>query len=262
MLQLLQDLLHQLLDPLLGIVGRLPVLAEQLLEHLVGQQPAVQQRLQNRVVQRFRRHALLRRRTGDAVRDRRSRSAAADPRASTAALRDRDRRGPPDGIWSSGISSVNQVLRAPMLELSSALRTSRVRRAAIHHVRSVGLSHVRSVVILLLPPDIRHLPLERRLGLHAARARAAGRFGGLVLELVGAADLLLRVEPFEDEVDRRRDAPAPAPSGRCPIRTRAPAVPARRGRGSSNSSAASVSSICRLPPRSNHSVTWRRSALA
>ena len=62
MLQLLDDLLDQLLDPLLRIVGGLPVLAEQLLEHLVGQQPAVQQRLEDGVVQRLRRHALPRRR--------------------------------------------------------------------------------------------------------------------------------------------------------------------------------------------------------
>ena len=59
MLQLLQDLLHQLLDPLLGIVCRLPVLAEQLLQHLVRQQAAVQQRFENRVVQRVGGHALL-----------------------------------------------------------------------------------------------------------------------------------------------------------------------------------------------------------
>ena len=46
-------------DRSLGVIGRLPVLAEQLLEHLVGEHPAVQQRLENRVVQRLTRDAIL-----------------------------------------------------------------------------------------------------------------------------------------------------------------------------------------------------------
>ena len=55
MLQLLDDPLDQLVEPLLRIVGLLPVLAEQLLERLVGEQPAVQDRFEDGVVQRLRR---------------------------------------------------------------------------------------------------------------------------------------------------------------------------------------------------------------
>ena len=44
----------QLVDPLLGVLGVLPVLAEQPLEHFVGQR-AAQQRFEDRVVQRLHR---------------------------------------------------------------------------------------------------------------------------------------------------------------------------------------------------------------
>ena len=43
------------LEPLLRVVGLLPVLAEQLLERLVGQHAAVEQRFEDRVVQRLHR---------------------------------------------------------------------------------------------------------------------------------------------------------------------------------------------------------------
>ena len=91
-LQLLDDLLDQLVEPRLGVLAVLPVLAEQLLERLVREQAAVQQRLQDGVVQRLHRVAVLV--VSACRRDRRTRSTAACPRGATAALRDRGRRDP------------------------------------------------------------------------------------------------------------------------------------------------------------------------
>src|SRR5580765_1999844 len=60
-----------------------------------------------------------------------------------------------------------------------------------------------SVVVLLL----RARNLEALFGgcLFPARGAARRRLGGGVAAVVAPADLLLRVEPFEHEVDRRRD---------------------------------------------------------
>ena len=52
-LQLLDDLLDQRVEPLLRVIGVAPVLAEHALERLLGEHPAVEDRLQDRVVQRL-----------------------------------------------------------------------------------------------------------------------------------------------------------------------------------------------------------------
>src|SRR5690349_10874638 len=59
------------------------------------------------------------------------------------------------------------------------------------------------VVILLLAVRDSDVLVERRL--FAARAAARRRFGRGVAALVAAADLLLCVQAFENEVDRRRE---------------------------------------------------------
>src|SRR6185503_1821426 len=66
-----------------------------------------------------------------------------------------------------------------------------------------------SVVILLLVSGHRDVAIDARL-LRCGADGTARRLGGLILELVGPGDLLLRVEPFENEIDRRGDAGAPA----------------------------------------------------
>src|SRR5438132_13169379 len=60
-----------------------------------------------------------------------------------------------------------------------------------------------SVVVLLLPRRDSNLLVDRRF---LAPRRAARRgFGGGVAALFAPADLLLRVQAFEDEIDRRCD---------------------------------------------------------
>ena len=54
LLELLDDLLHQPVDPLFGVLRLLPVFAEQPLEQLVGQR-SVEQRFEDGVVQRLHR---------------------------------------------------------------------------------------------------------------------------------------------------------------------------------------------------------------
>src|SRR3954470_10605034 len=61
-------------------------------------------------------------------------------------------------------------------------------------------SAITSVVILLLVPRHRHIAFVG-LGRGAGTRGAARRFGTLILELVRPRDLLLGVQPFEDEVD-------------------------------------------------------------
>ena len=59
LLQLLDDPVDELVEALFRVVAILPALAEHLLERLVGQETAVQQRLEDRVVQRLHRSAVL-----------------------------------------------------------------------------------------------------------------------------------------------------------------------------------------------------------
>ena len=54
-LQLLDDPLDELVETLFGVLGLLPVLAEQLLERLVREHAAVEDRLQDGIVQRLHR---------------------------------------------------------------------------------------------------------------------------------------------------------------------------------------------------------------
>ena len=118
------------------------------------------------------------------------------------------------------------------------------------------------VVVLLLVPGQRDVAFDHLLGRHTARRPARRRLCALILELFRAGDLLLRVESLEDEVDRgcdeRRRRLAIDADGASPARARP--GPVRRAR--SNSAAGSVSSICSVPPRSNHSVTCLRSTPA
>src|SRR5712691_2706790 len=64
-------------------------------------------------------------------------------------------------------------------------------------------SHQPLVVILLLPARQRDWVVD--LLLLAPRAAPWRRFGGGVPAILAAADLALRVQPFEHEVDGRRD---------------------------------------------------------
>ena len=59
LLKLLDDLVDELVEARFRVVAILPALAEHLLERLVGQETAVQQRLEDRVVQRLHRSSVL-----------------------------------------------------------------------------------------------------------------------------------------------------------------------------------------------------------
>ena len=59
LLKLLDDLVDELVEPRFRVVAILPALAEHPLERLVGQETAVQQRLEDRVVQRLHRSSVL-----------------------------------------------------------------------------------------------------------------------------------------------------------------------------------------------------------
>ena len=84
----------------------------------------------------------------------------------------------------------------------------------LHRARCQNPDPLVEVPLLLRPPA---LPARRR---HQASAPAraavppatggAGRSAAWIAALVVAADLLLRVQPFEHELDRRRRAAAPA----------------------------------------------------
>ena len=116
----------------------------------------------------------------------------------------------------------------------------------------------RSVVVLLLPARQRQPFVDVPLG--GARGRAPLRLlGGVIAAVFAAADLLLRVQPFEDEIDGRRDRRL----GRLWIRAadgrRARRAPARRAPARAALSPTTVSDVCSEPPRSNHSMTRRMS---
>src|SRR3954464_3055856 len=59
-----------------------------------------------------------------------------------------------------------------------------------------------SVVILLLAARKRKAVIEVAFG--GAGGLAPGRLGGVISAVLAAADLLLRVQPFQDKVDRGR----------------------------------------------------------
>src|SRR5881394_1580085 len=82
-------------------------------------------------------------------------------------------------------------------------RSSRSRSSRASPVNFVYRYFMRSVVVLLLPARNPNLLVHRLL--FTSRRPPLRLFDGGVAALFGAADLLLRVEAFEHEVDRGRD---------------------------------------------------------
>src|SRR5215218_8688537 len=82
---------------------------------------------------------------------------------------------------------------------SSRSRSSRSSPVNFEYRYFMGIRCSASVVILLLVAGERHVPLQHRIRGRLPRI-APRRLGALVLAILRARDLLLRVEPLEDEV--------------------------------------------------------------
>ena len=167
-LELVENLLNQPFDALLGVVSLLPVLAEQLLDHLVGEHSSVEQRLEDGIVQSLARvpgHAVVVR---EAV-----------------------------GVVEAARQQEVGELREQLLEIEVVEILAGELGVAVFKVRL-------SVVVLLLVARQRDVAIDHRLLRDIPRG-AARRLGTLVVPLVRARDLLLRVETLEDEVHGGRD---------------------------------------------------------
>ena len=108
----------------------------------------------------------------------------------------------------------------------------------------------------LLPPSSSSSGVSTGVAAVGLRGRRAGSVPWIAA-VVGAADLLLRVQPLEHEVDGGRQPAAPARPAAMPARCASSISPCTLRASASTSAAGTMSPRFSVPPRSNHSTTWR-----
>ncbi len=198
LLHAFDDLLDQLFELLArGVFVALGRVTEHLLEEIVRQHAAVEQRFENRVVQRLHRAIAV---------------IAGVARVPEPARHQQVGQLRHQLVHVELIEQVGNVLRVFVFHSSETLKPSSKR---LGH----GFSQASVVIPFLLPPAALVLVLvivgSENGAARLRLLRTTNRFGAVVAAQVAAADLLLRIQAFEQEVDGGGDRPAPAPRDRC-----------------------------------------------